>query len=106
MDHHGPGCEAVFVTWSLVAYRASAEARRATVSDAAVAVARDGGIWRFEPTAGAKDPTLVFFPGALVDPRVYAPLAVAVARGGHRVIMIEGVRDLLREAGSPADPLP
>jgi pimeloyl-ACP methyl ester carboxylesterase len=34
-------------------------------------------------------PALVFFPGALVDPRAYAPLAKAVAREGYRVVIVE-----------------
>lgn len=85
----GLGASAVFVTWSLVAYRSTAEANAATVSDAAVAVVHGEGAWRFEPTVAPSSPTLVFFPGALVDPRAYAPLARAVAERGHRVVLIE-----------------
>jgi pimeloyl-ACP methyl ester carboxylesterase len=47
------------------------------------------GVWHFEGANPAKAPTLVFFPGALVDPRAYAPLAKAVARKGYRVIVVE-----------------
>lgn len=80
----------VFVTWSLIAYRANDEARAAVRSDASVSVDHSHGIWCFEPAAAAPaGPTLVFFPGALVDPRAYAPLARAVARAGHRVVLVE-----------------
>ncbi len=85
----GLGATAVFVTWSLVAFRSSPEANLATVSDAAVTVSRADGTWRFEPAVVPSSPTLVFFPGALVDPRAYAPLARAVADDGHRVILVE-----------------
>ncbi len=85
----GLGATAVFVIWSLVAYRSSPEANLAAVSDAAVAVAHEAGTWRFEPAVVASGTTLVFFPGALVDPRAYAPLARAVAAEGHRVVLVE-----------------
>jgi len=86
----GLAATAVFVVWSLVAYRATSEARAALRSDSLVAVERGEGVWRFQPgdtdTARA---SLVFFPGALVDPRAYAPLARAVAAAGHRAILVE-----------------
>ncbi len=78
----------VFVAWSLIAYRANAEARAGAVSDATVANVRADGVWRF---SGAKtsDVGLLFFPGALVDPVAYAPLARAVAAAGYPVTMVE-----------------
>jgi pimeloyl-ACP methyl ester carboxylesterase len=79
---------AVFVIWSLIAYRAAGEARAAMISNGAVAVDRADGVWTFTPTDGIAEPALVFFPGALVDPRAYAPLAQAVARAGHRVLVV------------------
>jgi pimeloyl-ACP methyl ester carboxylesterase len=86
----GLGVTAVFLIWSLLAYRADAEAVRATVSDARVVVNRADGVWRFAPSGvqpgGA---ALLFLPGALVDPRAYAPLARAVAGAGHVVYLVE-----------------
>ena len=100
----GVSVTVIFVAWSLIAFRASDEALAAAQSDGIVVVERADGVWRFEPaTAGAASmaggaltapvapvapvapgsPTLVFFPGALVDPRAYAPLARAVAGGNH-----------------------
>ena len=81
----------IFVGWSLIAYRASAEARAAARSDAAVGITREDGIWHFNPAnhhSGAST-GLLFFPGALVDPTAYAPLARAVASAGHHVIIVE-----------------
>jgi pimeloyl-ACP methyl ester carboxylesterase len=86
----GLGATAVFVLWSLVAYRASAEAREAARPDAQVSVERANGTWRFEPNGAAPaGPVLVFFPGSLVDPRAYAPLAREVAAAGRIVLVVE-----------------
>jgi pimeloyl-ACP methyl ester carboxylesterase len=80
----------VFVGWSLVAYRASAAARRAVRSDSTVAVIDDDEICAFLPrrVASAGMPAFVFFPGALVDPIAYAPLARAVAVAGFPAYLI------------------
>ena len=80
-----------FVGWSLVAYRASAVATAATRPDSAVAVQHRDGVWFFEPTAPPDSgaPALVFFPGALVDPRAYAPLLRAAASAGFPAYLVE-----------------
>lgn len=86
----GIGVTVVVVVWSLIAYRASDEAVQATVSGEFVRVDYAAGIWSFVPrVAGGSGARLVFFPGALVDPRAYAPLARAVARAGYPVTIIE-----------------
>lgn len=95
---------ASFVLWSLIAYRANREARAAARTDAAVNVEHGNGIWRFEPDGETTTgPVLVFFPGSLVDPRAYAPLARAVAAAGHPVLLVElPRRGALGGAESPA----
>ena len=65
---------AVFVSWSLLAYRANAEARAALQSDARVAVRHQGTYRSFDPATPAAA-GLLFFAGGLVDPVAYAPLA-------------------------------
>jgi alpha/beta superfamily hydrolase len=79
---------AVFVTWSLFAYRSSSEARAALQSDERVTIAHHEGHWAFDPsspsTAG-----LIFFAGALVDPVAYAPLARAIAEARYPVLLVE-----------------
>jgi len=86
----GLGATAVFIAWSIVAYRANAEARAATRSNSQVLVDHGDGLWHFTPVdARARSPALVFFPGAVVDPRAYASLAQAVARAGYPVILVE-----------------
>jgi predicted alpha/beta-hydrolase family hydrolase len=88
----GVGLSAAFIffAWSLVAYRADEVGRTAAISDSAVRVAREDGNWIFQPAnATPSAPTLVFFPGALVDPRAYAPLARHLAATGRRVVIVE-----------------
>jgi pimeloyl-ACP methyl ester carboxylesterase len=80
----------LFFGWSFIAYRATAEARAAMRSDARVVVTEMNGVFRFSPgTQKAPVPMgLVFFPGALVEPAAYAPLAQALAASGFPVIMV------------------
>jgi len=81
----------IFTGWSLVAYRASAEARLAIRSDSSVAVTHEHEIWSFvpRPPTRAGMPALVFFPGALVDPVAYAPLGRAAATAGYPAFIVE-----------------
>ena len=79
---------AVFVTWSLVAYRASGEARAALQSDGSVTIAHHDGFWSFDPKSPAAA-GLIFFAGALVDPVAYAPLTRAIAATGFPVLLVE-----------------
>jgi pimeloyl-ACP methyl ester carboxylesterase len=87
----GLSATAIFVVWSLVAYRASGIAHAAADADAVVDVQYRDGVWSFVPRASQSPtrPALVFFPGALVDPIAYAPLLRAVATGGFPAYMIE-----------------
>jgi pimeloyl-ACP methyl ester carboxylesterase len=75
----------VFTTWSVLAYRASPEAVAALTADSAVRVERDSGVWQFIPNRSEPSTRVgfVFFPGALVNPAAYAPLARATAMRGH-----------------------
>ena len=78
-----------FIAWSLIAYRADGEARRAAVSDENVAVSHADGVWRYQSPAAARMPHLIFFPGALVAPRAYAPMARVLTQKGYPVIVVE-----------------
>jgi pimeloyl-ACP methyl ester carboxylesterase len=81
----------VFVSWSLLAYRANAEAHLATISDSLVVNVRHEGVWKFSSSRAVQMPKvgLLFFPGSLVDPTAYAPLARAVAAAGFPVTIVE-----------------
>jgi len=85
----GLSATAVFVIWSVIAYRASSQARMAVHSDSTVSVRHADGMWHFEPTGRAESTDLLFIPGALVDPKAYAPLARAAARNGYGAMIVE-----------------
>jgi hypothetical protein len=78
----------VFVSWSLIAYRARPEARAALQSDARVSVTRGEGCWLLQPQTAAPV-GLLFFAGALVQPAAYAPLLRSIAEDGYPVILAE-----------------
>ena len=81
----------VFTAWSLIAYRASPAAHEALVSDGLVTVTRGPGSWSFTPAPGRLQPDarLLFFPGALVNPVAYAPLARAAANAGYVTTILQ-----------------
>lgn len=83
----GASAGAIFIVWSLIAYRASGEGRAALESTSAVLVSDRDGYWEFQPKQPASV-GLLFFPGALVDPAAYAPLARAVASRGYPVLLV------------------
>ena len=86
----GLSATVVFALWSLLAYRASGEARAAGRGDERVRVEHADGVRRFVPFPGAGAPVgLLFFPGGLVDPAAYAPLARAAAAGGFEAAIVE-----------------
>ena len=81
----------VFVVWCLIAYAARGDARQAAVSDDAVQVVEVDGTWSFTPVRRDSTITrgLIFYPGALVDPRAYAPYARAIAAAGYPSFLVE-----------------
>jgi pimeloyl-ACP methyl ester carboxylesterase len=80
----------IFTGWSVIAYRASSIAHAALQSDAQVEVTRTPDTWTFTPKEGRAQPTaLLFFPGALVSPVAYAPLARAVAIAGFSATILK-----------------
>ena len=78
----------IFTAWSLLAYRARADAREMLLGDDRVTVTRGEGFWSFTPRPPAPI-GLVFFPGALVDPVAYAPITRAVAARGYLALLVE-----------------
>jgi pimeloyl-ACP methyl ester carboxylesterase len=79
----------LFLIWNLIAYRASAEARAALVSDRSVQVREGDHYWLFGKDSAVATSGLLFFPGALVDPIAYAPLARAIAEAGYPALLVQ-----------------
>lgn len=77
----------VFTLWSLIAFQEwgvddslMKSGRRVQVVDTASAI-------RFVPAAAAER-GLLFFPGGLVDPEAYVPIARRVAEEGHEAVIV------------------
>jgi fermentation-respiration switch protein FrsA (DUF1100 family) len=79
---------AIYIAWSLIAFQATGVGRAALASDDRVTVTHAEGYWSFRPIA-VNDVGLIFFPGGLVAPAAYAPLAHGIANAGYAVLLIE-----------------
>jgi hypothetical protein len=78
----------IVIVYQVMVYSPSPEAKAAMKSDEQVTVSIGQAGYRFEPAAGeakVMQPNVVFYPGGLVDPKSYAPLARELAEAGHRV---------------------
>ncbi len=84
----GVSATLILIVWSAVAMRPDAAARKALLSDARVSVSSFEDHWVFRPGGPVRASGLLFFPGALVDPVAYAPLARAAAEAGHIAILV------------------
>jgi hypothetical protein len=80
---------AVFITWSLLAFRATTEAVAALESDGRVQVSETDFGWSFTPSGERRNSGLLFVAGAMVDPRAYAPLMRQVAEAGHPALLVK-----------------
>lgn len=82
-------------------FTATDAAVRALEPGAGVAVSESATRIRLTPTAGGRGATLVFLPGARVDPRAYANLLRPLADAGYRVVIVKpalGIGPLARGA--------
>ncbi|MGN7412909.1 alpha/beta hydrolase [Paenibacillus sp. SAF-068] len=76
----------VFVYLNSVTYSPSERAEAAMTSDAQVNVTKLKDGYRFEPVdTKVTEPNIIFYPGGLVEPESYSPLAREMAEQGHRV---------------------
>jgi pimeloyl-ACP methyl ester carboxylesterase len=101
----GISATVVFVGWCLIAYRASGDAHAAMSGSSSVAVSEGEHHWLFKPHGGSSVTGLLFFPGALVDPRAYAPLLLNVAEDGHAALLIQVPRRGAAGGAEGAEPL-
>lgn len=101
----GISATVVFVAWSVIAYRASGEARLALESSETIAVTRGEHHWLFQRHGDPPSVGLLFYPGALVDPVAYAPLLRSVAAAGYPAVLIEVPRRGALGGADGAEPL-
>lgn len=101
----GISATVVFVAWSLIAFRASGEVRKALDGNDTVAVVTGEHHRLFQPRELRSSVGLVFFPGAGVDPVAYAPLLRSVAAAGHPALLIGVPRRGVLGGAEGAEPL-
>lgn len=78
----------LIIAYPFMIYSPSPEAEAALKSDELVKVSIQKDGFRFEPAAGdtaIQQPNVIFYPGGLVEPASYAPIARKLAEAGHRV---------------------
>ena len=77
-----------FIAWANTPARPTAEAFAALRGTDQVKVSRDAaGRLLFEPAGPSNGVGLVLYPGARIDPRSYAPVAVMIAEAGTVVVV-------------------
>jgi len=79
----------VFNAWMLLGRRAQGFDKGILESDARVAVASTPEWLSFTPAGTVESTGLVFFPGGMVDPRAYAPLAHSLALEGFETLIVK-----------------
>ncbi|MCO1656287.1 alpha/beta hydrolase [Pseudonocardia humida] len=77
-----------YTAW-LRPFAAEPAAVAATASTPTVEVVDDPTTWELRPRGGQTDVGIVFFPGALVDPRAYLPVLRPLAERGHLVVVVK-----------------
>lgn len=85
----------VTIAYQVMKYEPLAEAKQAMKSDSTVTIRSEKNAYRFDPADGnVIQPSVIFYPGGLVDAESYAPLARKLAEVGHRVYIVEMPFDL------------
>ncbi len=78
----------VFFGWLYFGNRATSRAHEALKSDDTVAITVGDRGMTFHPLNSTQPVGLIFFPGGLVEPAAYAPLARAVAENGYEARIV------------------
>jgi pimeloyl-ACP methyl ester carboxylesterase len=78
--------------------------RPATASAAAVTVVDGLTTWELRPSGPVAPTGVVFYPGALVDPRAYLALLRPLAEAGHTVVLVKPPLGVALLAGPPPFP--
>ncbi|MFC7523055.1 alpha/beta hydrolase [Parapedobacter sp. GCM10030251] len=76
-----------FMSWLLYSYQSRGVNAHWLEDSTTVSVQRTGDFFSFSPT-GYYDRVMLFYPGAMVDPRAYVPLCRQIADRGVKVYLI------------------
>lgn len=78
-----------FLFWMVYSYQSRGFPVSILQSDELVTVAQNGENIRFIPTENQRITTLIFYPGGMVDPESYAPMARSLAENGFAVYIVK-----------------
>lgn len=77
-----------FMAWLIYSYQARGITAEQLQTDSSVKVQETGDFYLFTPAAEQFENVLIFYPGAMVDPKAYVPLCRSIADNGVRVYLI------------------
>lgn len=75
--------------WMVYSFQAQGVDPSILESNEAVSVTESPNAWEFVPAASPPSTGFIFFPGGMVDPTAYAPMAHALAEQGFRTVIIK-----------------
>ena len=78
-----------FILWNIVSMQARNIDSNILASDEAMIVSESSDMIRFNPQKNTAMTEVIFYPGALVDPEAYAPLARTIAGSGYAVTIVK-----------------
>lgn len=78
----------IFTAWMFYSYQSKGVGKAVLESDSTVEIAENEGLYSFTPKTGYQK-VFIFYPGALVDPKAYAPLCRKVADNGYKALLIK-----------------
>lgn len=78
-----------FLLWLVISYQSRGFPATVLQSDEAVTVEQTRAYLSFLPTAQSHVTGLLFYPGGMVDPKAYAPLARQLAENGFAVYVVK-----------------
>lgn len=93
------------IGYRLMVHHPSDLAVQAMQSDTAVTVSDQDGIIRFEPTTAIQQPSVLFYPGAFVNPKSYSPWAHKLAEAGYRTYIVRMPLNLAVMGMNKANPV-
>lgn len=82
-------CGIAFILFLLVSFQSKGVDKTLLESGNSVKVLQDSYKIAFVPRETIKSSGLIFYPGALVDPKAYVPLARHIAEAGYEVVILK-----------------
>ena len=79
----------LFLLWMANSFRPQGFDRSILESDSSITVEETSHFLAFRPNASSQPTGLIFFPGGMVQPEAYAPLARTIAEQGYIVFLVK-----------------